>query len=73
MWKEEKKYKVKVLPIASGMGLEDYFLLLMVQNEDREIRAAYLLYWSFRLAIATTVVTMIFGFPFSCGSSLYNL
>lgn len=38
------------------MSLEDYFLLLMVQNEIKKIRRVYLLYRLLHLAIVMAVI-----------------
>lgn len=41
---------------VSSMSLEDYFLLLMVQNEIKKIRQVYLLYQLLHLAIVMAVI-----------------
>lgn len=45
-----------MLSAISSMSLEDYFLLLKVQNEIKKIRQVYLLYRLLHLAIVMAII-----------------
>lgn len=47
---------MKMLSAISSMSLEDYFLLLKVQNEIKKIRQVYLLYRLLHLAIVMAII-----------------